>query len=519
MPPPCTVTPKRPTRLSLRANMRASKQRPRTTFWLLRLLGGLAILSACTADDQPIAFPREFRGAWVASVENIDWPSRPGLDVATLKQEFLAILETARQLNLNAIVFQVRPCADAFYRSELEPWSEYLMGEMGKQPPDAFDPLSFAIAEAHARGLELHAWLNPYRAHHAASSRPLNATHIGTVRPELVRAYGKYLWLDPGEKEATAHTLEVVADIVKRYDVDGIHLDDYFYPYPQTDAPFPDDASWAKAQQNGTKLSRDDWRRENVNHLIREVRKTIQAARPFVRFGVSPFGIWRPGHPPAIQGFDPYAQLYADSRRWLQEGWVDYLAPQLYWSTGAPHQGYADLLTWWHQQNSLKRHLWPGNFTSRLLDDSERGWKAEELARQIQLTREIAGQRSTGNIHFSMKALQRNADRFGDRLREDLYSTPALVPETTWLVADPPPGFTIQRSETAPDSNTTQLRMLAEKSPWLWAIIFGNAGQRRYQLQPGHTRVLEIPDFAWDWVQIQAVNQLGICGPAVTESL
>jgi uncharacterized lipoprotein YddW (UPF0748 family) len=472
---------------------------------------------------EPREFPREFRGAWVATVENIDWPSRTGLTSEVLRQEFLAILESAQSLNLNAIVLQVRPCADAIYPSELEPWSEYLTGEMGKAPSDHLDPLAFAIDQAHQRGLELHAWLNPFRAHHAASTRPLHPTHVALRRPELVRSYGKYLWLDPGEPEATQHTLHVIQDLLNRYDIDGVHFDDYFYPYPIPDVPFPDDVVWKRAVEGGFTGSREDWRRENVNRFIQDVRKLIQTVKPHVRFGVSPFGIWRPGNPAPIQGFDPYTQLYADSRKWLQEGWVDYFGPQLYWSTSAPHQGYGDLLRWWHDQNTMQRHIWPGNFTSRLLDASERGWKSSELEQQIALTRELAGGKSTGNIHFSMKALQRNGDAFADRLKATYYAQPALVPPTPWLASDPPPKFALSVERGAGDRPARcQMQALDGKPPWLWGIIVGNANEHIYRIEPGARDAFFVENSSgepWEWVQVQAVNRLGIGGEVVVKSL
>jgi len=257
--------------------------------------------------------------------------------VAGQKAELLAILDRAAQLRLNAIIFQVRPACDALYASPIEPWSEYLTGAMGKAPQPFYDPLTFAVEEAHKRGLELHAWFNPYRAAHPSAKSPIASNHISKTKPSLVRRYGKHLWLDPGEKEVQDYSLSVVMDVVRRYDVDGVHFDDYFYPYKESEGGFPDDASWKRFGAGG-KLSRDDWRRENVNTFIRRVYETIKAAKPWVKFGVSPFGIWRPGNPSSVQGLDAYQELYADSRKWLQNAWVDYFTPQLYWRIIAPRQ-------------------------------------------------------------------------------------------------------------------------------------------------------------------------------------
>ena len=249
---------------------------------------------------------REFRAAWVATVGNIDWPSQKTLSSQDQKAELLAILNRAAELKLNAIIFQVRPACDALYASRIEPWSEYLTGTMGKAPEPFYDPLTFAIEEAHKRGLELHAWFNPYRARLLAAKSPAASSHISKTKPQLVRHYGEYLWLDPGEKDVQDYSHSVVMDVVKRYDVDGIHFDDYFYPYKVRsssggDLDFPDDASWQRYGARG-KLSRDDWRRQNVNVFIERVYKSIKSAKPWVKFGVSPFGIWRPKYPPQIQG-------------------------------------------------------------------------------------------------------------------------------------------------------------------------------------------------------------------------
>jgi uncharacterized lipoprotein YddW (UPF0748 family) len=301
---------------------------------------------------------REFRAAWVATVANIDWPSRKGLTTAEQKAELLAIVERAAQLKLNAIVFQVRPACDALYASEIEPWSEFLTGTMGKAPEPYYDPLAYVIDEAHKRGIELHAWFNPYRAGHPSAKSPVSARHVTRTHPELVRHYGKQLWLDPGEKEVQEYSLSVVMDVVRRYDVDGVHFDDYFYPYKEIDRSgnemeFPDEASWKRFGAGG-KLERDDWRRENVNAFVEKVYASIKATKPWVKFGISPFGIWKPENPPQIKGFDAYSKLYADSRKWLMKGWVDYFAPQLYWSIASEEQSFPVLLKWWSQQNSKR---------------------------------------------------------------------------------------------------------------------------------------------------------------------
>ena len=316
------------------------------------------------ADTVP-PFPREFRGLWVASVNNIDWPSKPGLSAEQQQTELIALLERAQRLGFNAVLLQVRPCCDALYRSEKEPWSEYLTGTMGQDP--GWDPLEVAVTEAHVRGLELHAWVNPFRARQSGAKSPAAPHHIAVRRKDLVKTYGALLWLDPGEPAARQHSLDVLMDIVQRYDIDGLHVDDYFYPYKiftdeknKVEKPFPDDNAWKKYTQSGGTLERSDWRRSNIDTFIRDLYQQIKVAKPHVKFGISPFGIWRPGNPPQITGYDAYANLYGDSRKWMQEGWADYFSPQLYWKIEQPGQSFPVLLIWWSQQNTQNRHLWPG---------------------------------------------------------------------------------------------------------------------------------------------------------------
>jgi len=279
--------------------------------------------------------PREFRGVWVASVGNIDWPSRPGLPVEQQQAELIRILDTAVALGLNAVIFQVRPAADALYVSPLEPWSEYLTGTMGQPPQPLYDPLEFAIREAHLRGLELHAWFNPYRARHPSGRSPISPDHLSRTRPDLVKRYGTHLWMDPGEPEVQDRTVEVIVDVVRRYDIDGVHIDDYFYPYQERNRSgrliaFPDDESYRRYRAVGGDLPRDDWRRENVNTLVARLYREIKEAKRWVKFGISPFGIWRPGYPPSVQGLDAYGTFFAEARKWLANGCVDYFSPQLY---------------------------------------------------------------------------------------------------------------------------------------------------------------------------------------------
>lgn len=379
---------------------------------------------------------REFRGVWVATVDNIDWPSKPGLSTRDQQKELLALLDRAVALRLNAVIFQVRPSADALYQSKLEPWSFFLTGRQGKGPSPAYDPLAFAIKEAHARGLELHAWFNPYRARHPAEKSQAAASHISRARPDLVRRYGQFLWMDPGDPAVRQQTVRVVLDVVRRYDVDGVHIDDYFYPYPEGGADFPDETTFRRFAAEGGTLSKADWRRQNVDDLVRDLYDAIKKAKPWVKFGISPFGIWRPGYPTSVRGFDAYERLYADARKWMNEGWGDYFTPQLYWRTDAPEQRYLDLLGWWIGENRMGRHVWPGNFTSRATEAARNLWDPSEVVAQVRVTRLEPG--ASGNIHFSMKAFGLST-ALTTSLTRDVYSTTALVPPSPWLADSAPP--------------------------------------------------------------------------------
>jgi uncharacterized lipoprotein YddW (UPF0748 family) len=370
----------------------------------------------------------------VATVGNIDWPSRRGLSVAEQKAELLRIFDTARRLHLNAVFFQVRPSGDAFYVSALEPWSEYLTGTMGQAPEPLYDPLEFAIEEAHRRGLELHAWFNPYRARYANASSPAASQHISRTHPDFVKPYGQFLWMDPGEEAVREHALAVITDVVRRYDIDGIHIDDYFYPYQERRAgkliPFPDDMSWNRYLSNGGTLSRDDWRRNNVDLFVAQLYARVKSIKPTVKVGISPFGIWRPGYPASVTGLDAFTEIYADARKWLREGWVDYFVPQLYWRIAAPEQSYVELLRWWVEQNEKGRHIWAGNAPYRVLNDGQ-NWPVREIVDQIRLTRAEPG--ASGNVHFSMAAFLRNRGGLADTLSTLSYAQPALPPVSRWL--------------------------------------------------------------------------------------
>jgi uncharacterized lipoprotein YddW (UPF0748 family) len=468
-----------------------------------------------SAQFSPPPIRREFRGVWIATVANIDWPSRRGLSVETQKAQLRRALDRATELNLNAVVLQVRPACDALYDSRYEPWSEFLTGVMGKRPEPFYDPLAFAVEEAHRRGLELHAWFNPYRALHPDGKSPVALEHISRTRPDLVRRYGRYLWLDPGESAVQQRTVDVVLDVVRRYDVDGVHLDDYFYPYVVRDdqgrqAPFPDEQSWKRYRAGGGRLSRDDWRRENVNTLIRRLRDEVRRTKSWVRFGISPFGIWRPGNPSQIRGMDPYSELYADSRLWLTEGWVDYLAPQLYWPIDQTAQSFPVLLRWWTEQNRRSCHIWPGMHIGRVADGSRSAWQASEAVRQIEVTRAQPG--ASGNILFSMATLVSNRGKLADALRAGPYREPALVPTfaSPGHLAPAKPALAVRRIR-----DTVEASWTSSQAPRVWTLQTLERGKWSSRLVPAAQMTASLrPDT--EAVAVGAVDRCGNTSPTAT---
>ena len=415
--------------------------RPKHLFWACLMIFGLALTQIYTylptaLAQQPSSFPpREFRGVWVASVANIDWPSQKGLPVAQQKAELINILNRMQELNLNALVLQIRPTGDALYDSPIEPWSAWLTGQQGTPPQPYYDPLEFAIAESHKRNIELHAWLNPYRAQLSPNDGSFASNHMAVKYPQYAYRYGKNIWMDPGAKVIQDQTFNTIIDVVRRYDLDAIHFDDYFYPYPQGGEDFPDYQTYNAYTASGGTLSVSDWRRQNVNNMVQRLAEGIHAEKPYVKFGISPFGIYRPGNPPGIVGFDQYEGLYADVKLWLAQGWVDYLAPQLYWRIDPPQQSYPALLNWWLQQNPQRRHIYAGNFLSQL---QGAGWPVSEFERQVALSRQRASQLSLGNIFFSMKMFRDNVAGVNNVFKNSIYPTPALPPAMPWLDNQPP---------------------------------------------------------------------------------
>lgn len=419
------------------------------------------------------ATPREFRGVWVATVDNIDWPSSKNLTSEAQQAEMVKILDAAQALNFNAIILQVRPTCDAIYPSAIEPWSEFLTGRSGRPPSTLYDPLKMWIDGAHARGLQLHAWINPFRARHEKTQFPDAAWHVSKTNPAMVKKYGEYLWMDPGESWVQDRTISVVRDILTRYDVDGIHIDDYFYPYPQKKIEFDDRGSYARYQSTGGRLARDDWRRENVDRFVERLYHEVKSIKREALLGISPFGIWRPGNPAGIQSMDPYLLLHADSKKWLNNGWLDYMAPQLYWPVDSKGQPFEPLLKWWVSQNTRRRHVWPGIYTSRVGTKEGKPWPAMEIARQIDTVRRTAG--AGGVLQFSAVALIEKRPGLMEVLQR-AYSTPAIVPASPWLDASAPgaPGVT---AIMTPDGSALKIALSSSaQKPFRYVIGAEYAG-------------------------------------------
>ncbi|HEV2695420.1 MAG TPA: family 10 glycosylhydrolase [Verrucomicrobiae bacterium] len=479
---------------------------PLVTALLLAPISGRSAENPAPAPlPAPPAPMREFRAAWIATVGNSCWPSKPGLSTAQQKVELLAILDRAATLKMNAVIFQIRPACDALYQSSLEPWSEYLTGVQGRAPAPYYDPLAFAITEAHKRGLELHAWFNPFRARHFQSVSPVAPNHISKTHPEMVRAYAKYLWLDPGVPAVRDYSLRVVMDVLQRYDVDGIHMDDYFYPYHEknssgVDIDFPDGATWKKYGLSSG-LNHEDWRRHNVDVFMEQLYRSVKAAKPWVQVGVSPFGIWRPKNPPSIAGFDSYAEIYCDSRKWLQEGWCDYLAPQLYWGIQPPATSFTTLLDWWNSQNPHRRHIWPGMDTLKVGEK----WQPSEIINQINVTRRYP---DPGHIHWSVSALMRN-NTLDAALVRDIYRTPALIPASPWLGSAPPAAPKLSVS-TWGKSVHVQWQNGGVEPVRLWVLQTFAAGYWTTQILPFSRLDTYLDNTTPDAVVLRAVSRTGV---------
>ncbi len=403
-----------------------------------------AFLSGCSkkVTQQVISKPagpkREFRAVWVATVDNIDWPSRKGLSSDTQQQDFRTLLDKQKSYGMNAVLVQVRAAADAFYARSKEPWSEWLSGEQGKAPEPYYDPMTFMIQESHQRGMEFHAWLNMNRGAHKVSKSIMDG-HITKTKPEWFLNYGGYKLFNLGIPEVRDYITEIAVNIVKNYDVDGIHFDDYFYPYAEANEKIRDEETFRKYSDGFKNIG--DWRRHNVDLIIKNISDAIKREKPKVKFGVSPSAVWRNASTDplgsATQGGQPsYDNLYADTRKWVKEGWIDYITPQIYFSFEFDKVPYKVMADWW-AKNSFGRHLYIGHGAYRVKAGSkEIGWEnANQIARQIRYNR--TKPQVSGSIYFSSKSLITNALSVNDSLKK-LYYYPALTPTMPWKDKIPP---------------------------------------------------------------------------------
>ncbi|MDX2285836.1 MAG: family 10 glycosylhydrolase [Bacteroidia bacterium] len=389
------------------------------------------------AQDAP---KREFRGIWIATVNQIDWPSGSRLSTEEQIAQLTALLDSIAAHGFNTVIFQVRPAGDAFYDSPYEPWSQWLTGVQGQAPDPYYDPLAFLVSECHRRGMELHAWFNPFRA--ATDVRRIAGfapEHVVNQHPEWLLTYGNSVYFDPGLPAARAWVLRVILDVVRRYDIDAVHFDDYFYPYKVDNQEFPDTLSYTLHGAGSQDL--DAWRRSNVDAFVRAVHDSILAAKPWVRFGISPFAVWRnrsmdPEGSDTRAGIASYDDLHADIRAWVRKGWIDYVLPQLYFSIGFPAADYEKLLAWW-ARNRGDRHLYIGHSPYKINANSDKNWEnPRQILEQVYLARD--GQTAQGSAFFSANWLAKNPLGWADTLKNHLYRHPALIPPSPWIDARPP---------------------------------------------------------------------------------
>jgi uncharacterized lipoprotein YddW (UPF0748 family) len=383
----------------------------------------------------------EFRAVWIATVANIDWPKSNIDAVEKQKADFIEILDSYKKMNYNAVIVQIRSAGDAFYPTDLAPWSRYLTGKEGKAPSPYFDPLEWMITEAHARGFEFHAWLNPYRATMDSRTEIVSPNHDFYKHPEWMIKYGGKYYYNPALPEVQTHLVTVVNEVVRTYDIDAIHFDDYFYPYRIKGEEFNDRVSFTKY---GGGLSLEDWRRSNVNNLVKCVSYSIKNIKPWVQFGISPFGVWRnksvdPKGSETEAGQTNYDDLYADPLAWMENNWIDYLVPQLYWSLDHPKASYSKLLKWW-SENSKNTAIYIGNGTYKINTDSDKKWNNPyEIPNQIDITRTYKN--IQGNAFFSAKSFVKKNQNVAQLLLENQYKYPALpyaVPNSKKTLIDCP---------------------------------------------------------------------------------
>ncbi len=376
---------------------------------------------------------REMRAVWIATVANIDWPSREGLSTNMQQKEMIQLLDLAKQYHFNTVVFQIRPATDAFYQSDLEPWSQWLMGEQGKVPDPYYDPLEFTIKECRKRGLDIHIWMNPYRAVFDTARSSISSSNPFVQHPEWFVKYGNKAYFNPGLPETRNHVCNVVADVLRRYEVDGIHLDDYFYPYRIYGKEFPDQEAFELYPRGYTADQKEDWRRDNVDLIIKQLHDTIKSVNPYVEFGISPFGVWRNNDmdvrgSATKAGQTNFDDLYADVLKWQANGWIDYVTPQIYWHIGKTVADYEILVNWW-DKNTYGCPMYIGHGLYKLNAESkEKAWqKSKEIDKQVKLIRK--SENIGGSMFYSAKYMRNNPLAFKERLQKRNYRYLALPPK------------------------------------------------------------------------------------------
>lgn len=392
---------------------------------------GLSLILLLTFNLNAAKHPkREMRAVWIATVANIDWPSASNLTTDQQKKEFIELLDLSKAYNMNTVVFQIRPAADAFYASKYEPWSQWLTGKQGKEPD--YDPLAFASVECRKRGLDLHVWINPYRAVSDVTNNQTAPNHITNIHPEWFITYGKTKYFDPSLPETRNFVATVVSDIVRRYDIDAVHMDDYFYPYRIAGAEFPDDHSFKSYPRGYASNQRDDWRRNNVDLIIKQIHDSIKTIKPWVEFGISPFGVWRniakdQAGSNTKAGQTNYDDLFADVLKWQREGWIDYVTPQIYWEIGKEVADYKIIADWW-SRNTFGAQLYIGQAPYKIDPQAkEKSWQsADEIIRQIKLNRKYP--EISGSMFFSAKFMRKNPLELHEKLQKKFYRYPALAP-------------------------------------------------------------------------------------------
>jgi uncharacterized lipoprotein YddW (UPF0748 family) len=441
---------------------------------MIAAICSLLITGVCAA--QPL---QEFRAVWIATVDNIDWPSRGNYNSDSQKAEFIRILDMHQQNGINAVIVQVRPATDAFYPSPYEPWSEWLTGKQGAPPSPYYDPLQFMIEETHKRGMEFHAWCNPYRAVFNINKSSISPTHISRMHPEWFITYGDKRYFDPGHKDAQEFVVNVIRDMVKRYDVDAVHFDDYFYPYRIAGKEFGDDNTFVQYNNGRT---RDNWRRSNVDSIIVKLSRAIKEEKPNCRFGISPFGIWRnksqdPEGSDTQGGQTNYDDLYADILLWLKKSWIDYVAPQIYFEFGHPRAAYETLLDWW-SKHTYGKHCYVGLGIYKA--GSSTAWKdRSQLPRQIEALRNTPNVQ--GMIFFSSKSFNNNPNGWSDSLRLVYFKEPASIPPMDWIIAQKPVKPDVKMVGSSSYANFTEFSIINQEqnSEAKNFIVYKFSGQNR----------------------------------------